>query len=171
MSDAPILYTCIEDGVMVPASPFWQRKAAEHYRAGARYELVEHQERSDNSHRHFFATIREAFQNLPDALLDEYPTADRLRRKLLIKGGFCKEQTVECATKAEAQRWADITRQREPDSIVIARGVLVRIFTAESMSYRTMDRKRFQAAKEFILGELSSMLGSTPRELERTEAA
>lgn len=171
MTDAPILFLCLDDNGMVPASPYWQRKAAEQFKPGLRYELIEYQDRSDNSHKHLFATIREAHDNLPDELLDEYPTADRLRRKLLIRGGFCSEQSVPCATKVEAQRWADAIRRREPDSVVLVRGAVVRIFTAESMSYRSMDRKRFAAAKEFILGELSTMIGTTPRELESANAA
>lgn len=170
MTDAPITFIWQGD-CFTPASPFWAKKADATYVIGERYDLVEVQERSTKSHAHLFASIAEAHANLRDELLDEYPTPDRLRRKLLIKGGFCSEQSIVCSTRAEAQRWTDIMRQREPDSVVIARGTVVRIYVAESMSYRTMNKERFGAAKNFILNELASMLGTTPKALEKAEAA
>jgi hypothetical protein len=58
----------------------------------ARGEIItveEVKERSAKSHRHYFAVINEAWQNLPEDLADEFPNAEALRKRALIKNGLC----------------------------------------------------------------------------------
>lgn len=167
MSDAPVLFLALDDGAMVPASPYWSRKASEQYKPGTRYELVENEQRSMASHRSYFASINEAWQNLPDYLLEEYPSAEHLRKKLLIRTGFAHERHIVCSSKAECLRIAAFVSQFDAYAIVIARGNALHVYTAESQSTKAMGKERFQASKEAVLNRVASLIGTTPRELEK----
>lgn len=105
MSSAPILLSW--DGeAFYPASPYWASRADRQFVVGETYKLVEHHDRSESSHNHYFAAIGNAWNTLPDHLLAEYPTAEHLRKKMLVKCGYADERTVVCASKAEAERVA-----------------------------------------------------------------
>src|SRR4051812_32331913 len=109
MTDAPILFQW--DGeAMVPASQFWSRRADKQFVVGEHYQMVEHHDRSANSHRHYFAELNDGWRNLPDDMLEEYPTAEHLRKKALIRRGWRDEQTFVCSSKAEAERLAAFLR-------------------------------------------------------------
>jgi hypothetical protein len=171
MSDSPILYTALEDGAMIPASPFWQKKAEERFKPGDRVLLEQHEERSAKSHDHLFAFLHDAFLNLPDNLRAEYPSEQHLRKKLLIRAGYCHERDVICETKAEAQRVAVLVPSLDTYAIAIPKGNVCKIYTAESQSIRSMGKKRFQESKDAILTALASLLGTSPLSLERNVAA
>src|SRR5690606_5859628 len=103
---APLLFRYEGEGEFRTASEYWAKRADIAYVIGETYKLVEHRDRSQSSHNHFFALISEAWQTLPDHLLEEYPTAEHLRKKMLIRCGYADERSIVCASKAEAQRVA-----------------------------------------------------------------
>ena len=103
MSEIPMTFRW--DGeAMVPASSYWAARADRQYVVGEVYRMVEHHDRSGESHRHYFATLANGWANLPDDKLDEYPTPEHLRKKLLVWCGYADERSIVCASKAEAQR-------------------------------------------------------------------
>ena len=65
------------NGMMVPANP---QAVAKAFVEGRRYWLEEVSERSWISHQHQFAFVNQAWDNLPEALADTFPTPEHLRK-------------------------------------------------------------------------------------------
>jgi hypothetical protein len=145
-----------EGDVMRPERP---RLADQHFTVGERYVLVEHHERSEASHRHYFAAIHDAWQSLPDELMAEYPTAEHLRKKMLVKTGYADERSIVCANKAEAQRVGAFARPLDSFAVVIVREAVVRVYTAQSQSTKAMGPKAFQESKTKVLDAINDLLG------------
>lgn len=147
----------IWDGeAFIPRRP---RLADEDFVVGQEYVFVEHHERSTASHAHYFAAINEAWQSLPDDLLAEYPNAEALRKKMLIRAGYADERSIVCANKAEAQRIAAFVRPMDSHAVVIVKDAVVRVYTAQSQSYKAMGKKDFQESKDKVLDAINDLLG------------
>src|SRR5213075_1352363 len=86
--------------------PLNARSADRIYTVGQRYHLEHREERSSQSHAHYFACINEAWQNLSPALAERFSSPEHLRKFALIKSGYRDERSFVCASKAEAQRLA-----------------------------------------------------------------
>lgn len=158
---------------MVPP-PGFARRCDEAYAIGQRYVLAEVQERSSQTHRHYFALVREAWMNLPEAEAARFPTADALRKYALIRAGYCDAQQTVCKFKTEARRLAEtISAQVRDDYVLVSVDEkVVTTYRAKSQDMRSMDRATFQAAKDAVLGVLADMIGVHPTELtRRAEAA
>jgi len=167
-----ILCEWTDNGVMRPISSLWSRRADAQWVVGARYMMHAEEERSDNSHRHFFASVNEAWMNLPDDLAARFPSADHLRYWALIKAGFYNERTLPCPTPEMAQQVAAFVRPSESYAIItVDEDCIVRVFTPRSQSYRSMDRATFQDSKTKVLAVISDLLGVTPAQLSGNEAA
>lgn len=171
MTEAPpILFTWTGDSFS-PAGSHWAKQADKHFVIGERYALIEHQERSQKSHAHYFAMVNDAWQSLPEHLAEQYPTSERLRKHCLIKAGYADSQTFVCASKAEAQRMAAFIRPIDEFSIVSVKEATVTRWTAKSQSVKAMGREDFQRSKDAVLQVLSDMIGTTPSELQKAKAA
>lgn len=171
MSEAPpILLQYEGEGEFKPAGPHWAKQADKHYVIGERYALVEHQERSQKSHAHYFAMVHDAWANLPEHLAEQYPTSERLRKHCLIKAGFADSQTFVCSSKAEAQRMAAFIRPIDEFSIISVKEATVTRWTAKSQSMKAMGKDEFQRSKDSVLQVLSDMIGVAPAELKRAAA-
>ena len=162
----PLLLTYEGEGSFSPPSPHWARLADKHYVIGERYPLVQHQERTHNTHAHFFATVADAWQNLPDDLAERFPTSEHLRKYCLIKGGFCDTHTLVCSSKSEAVRIASFMRPIDQFAVITVKDQTVTRYTAQSQSMRAMDKQRFQASKDAVLDILAKMLEVTKPALE-----
>ena len=86
--------------------PLYPGAAAKQYTEGEIYPLEVREDRSANTHRHFFAAVNEAWSNLPEPLAERFPTAEHLRKYALVKAGYFDARTIVAASKAEAQRIA-----------------------------------------------------------------
>lgn len=171
MSEAPpILLQYEGEGEFKPAGSYWAKQADKHYVIGARYALVEHQERSQKSHAHYFAMVHDAWANLPEHLAEQYPTSERLRKHCLIKAGFADSQTFVCSSKAEAQRMAAFIRPIDEFSIISVKEATVTRWTAKSQSMKAMGKDEFQRSKDAVLQILSDMIGVAPAELKKAAA-
>lgn len=156
---APLLLRYDGDGAFKAPGDYWASKADAEFVAGQTYRLVEHQERSSATHNHYFASIADAWASIPDELLAEYPSAEHLRKKMLIKCGYADERSIVCASKAEAQRVAAFVRPMDGFAVVIVRDAVVRVYTAQSQSYRAMGKAVFAASKEAVLNAIANLLG------------
>lgn len=166
MSAAPILFRW--DGeAMVPASQYWAKRADEAFVVGETYKLVEHHDRSQSSHNHYFACLAEAWQTLPEHLLEEYPTVEHLRKKMLIRCGYADERSIVCASKAEAQRVAAFIKPMDSYAIVTVREAVVRVYTAQSQAMKAMGAKVFQESKTKVLDAVADLLGVERDQLGR----
>jgi len=148
---------CIQ--VMRPHTEAFRRMAVEHYVADERYMLVEHEDRSMKSHRHYFKCVSLAWENLNEAQLAQFPTPERLRKWALIKAGYRDQRTFTCASKAEAQRLAAFLAPIDPDAIISFHEASVIELKAKSQNLRAMDRAEFQQSKDAVLGVLGELIG------------
>ena len=128
---------------------------------GERYCLVEHHERSAKSHSHFFAALHDAWQNLPEATGERFPTPESLRKYCLIKAGYANQREFACSSRAEALRLAAFLRPVNEFAIVTVREAVVIEWTAQSQSLRAMGKAAFQDSKQKVLDIVASYIGIT----------
>jgi hypothetical protein len=154
---------------MVPAS--WQAKLCDHqFVIGERYRLAPIEDRSETSHRHEFAWLREAWKNIPEQLAELYPSAEHLRKRALIQAGYFTEEVIDAGSNAAALRVAAYVRGHDEFAVVIVRGPAVVVRHAKSQSYRAMDRKEFQESKTAIMEVIAELIGVSPKQIEQEAA-
>lgn len=165
MSAAPPIASRWDGEAFVPL-PRLAKLADEHFVIGEIYHLVAQQERSPKSHRHYFAMIKESWENLPETEV-RWPTPEHLRKWALIKAGFYDEKQVVCATKAEALRWTPVLISASNDyAVVVPRGPVVTIYTAKSQSMKAMGKQDFAASKDAVLQIVADLISVTPATLQ-----
>ena len=145
--------------------PLHPKLCDKHLVIGERYCMVEHKDRSEASHRQYFAAINEAWSNLPEMDAERFATPEALRKYALIRAGWRDERTIVCASKAEAERVAAFVRPMDEHAVVTFREAVVRVWTAQSQSYRAMGKTDFQKSKDDVLRVVGEMVGVTPADL------
>jgi hypothetical protein len=140
------------------------------YVIGEVYRLGVIEERSFKSHAHEFAWLREAWQNLPEDLMDLYPSQEHLRKRALIEAGFYDETIIDAGSNAAALRIASTFRQRDDFCLVIVRGPVIVIRDAKSQSRRVMNKQDFQVSKTAMMEVIALMVGVTPGQLQTERA-
>jgi phage gp36-like protein len=169
---APPPLPCRWDGEhFVPANAHWLLTADKHFAVGEVYPLEVHEARSDPSHRHLFAVINEAWQNLPEAQARRFASAEHLRKWALIRAGYYDERSIVCADEDEAQRIAAFVRPLDDYAIVVVRGCVVAVYTAKSQSARAMGRQDFQRSKDAVLDIIAGLIGTTTQALTQAGEA
>ena len=139
--------------------PLYPGAAARQYEKGGVYPLEVREDRSANTHRHYFACINDGWANLPEVHTERFPTSEHLRKYLLIKAGYFDARTIVAASKAEAQRIAAFIKPMDEFAVVTAREATVAVYTARSQSVRAMGKAEFQRSKDAVLDELAAMIG------------
>ncbi len=153
-----------KDGVFVPSNhqlAYCERE----FGNGEIVTFERNEERSEASHDHFFAWLSEAWLQLPENLMSEYPTVESLRAKALIRTGFFHETDTVCENKREAAIIAGYIKRTKPYTIVEVRGNVIKEFSAKSQSRRSMRKAEFQDSKEKILQFVSNLIGVSPDKL------
>lgn len=159
------------DGSFRVLSDYWAARADKEFVVGEVYKLIEHHDRSDASHRHFFASIKNAWDNLPDERLDDYPTPEHLRKKALIACGYADHRDHICASKNEARKLRAFIKPMDDYAIIECRENIVRVWTARSQSVKAMGARDFQDSKQKVLDWLDDLLGVEHGATARSEAA
>lgn len=132
--------------------------------------------RSEASHRHQFAWVKDAWLNLPESLRDMpwAETAETLRKHALIATGYHQTYTIDCGANATALRIkaALVAAEAKGHGYAVGRvrGSALTIWTPESQSYRAMGGERFKASKAAILDWIAAQIGVTAEELRRAAA-
>jgi hypothetical protein len=171
MTHGPINLRYEGNGDFRVLSNYWAGRADRDYVVGEVYKLVEHHERSEASHRHFFASIKNAWDNLPDERLDDYPTPEHLRKKALVACGYADHRDHVCANKQEARKLRAFIKPMDDYAIIECRENIVRVWTARSQSVKAMGAKDFQDSKQKVLDWLDDLLGVEHGATARSEAA
>lgn len=133
--------------------------------------------RSDASHKHQFAWVKDAWANLPESVQDRRwaETPETLRKHALIATGFFQTYTIDCGANATAMRVkaALVAAEAKGEGYAVGqvRGPVVTVWTPQSQSYRAMGRERFQESKQAILEWIAAQIGCEPEELMRSAAA
>lgn len=151
--------------------PLRPRAADRAFVIGEVYTLETVEQRSGPQHRFYFAALAEAWRNLPDALAEEYPDAETLRKKALIRTGYRDERSIVCASKAEARRIAAFIAPMDRYAIVAVSEAVVRVWTAKSQSMRAMGKQEFGESIEAVLAFCAGLIGVAPEDLRKAEAA
>ena len=125
------------------------------------------QERDMNSHRHYFAQLKEAWETLPEKLQKKYPTEDIFRKKLLIEAGYFHESETVCDTPRDAVTVAAFMAPLDPAAVITVRGNVIKKYVAESQSVAAMGKERFQKSKWAVLDLAASLIEVTPKQLEK----
>ncbi|PWJ81558.1 hypothetical protein C7441_11090 [Pseudaminobacter salicylatoxidans] len=165
MSASPILFQWMGD-CFIPANPHQAKRADEIYVIGETYRLTEAADRSGESHRHYFAQIKECWLQLPE-YHDRFPSTEHLRHYALIKAGYHDSHSVVLETPEDAVRVAAFMEPTDEFAVIVVHECTVTRFTAKSQSYRAMDRKTFQESKDRTLDVISKMIGVTRKELAK----
>jgi hypothetical protein len=149
----------------VPVSGYWAKRCDALFVVGEAYQLEMRSDRSEASHRAYFAAIHECWINLPEHMLEQFPTSEHLRKFALIRSGYRDERSIVCSSAAEAKQVAGFVKPMDDFAVVSSDGPLVTVWTAKSQSYRAMPKGEFQASKQAVLDYLAGMIGTTPRAL------
>ena len=127
--------------------------------------------RSINSHSHYFASVHDAWLNLPEQYAMEFPNDTALRKFALIKTGYCKTHKMVAINNSEAIKLASFMQSLEEYSICEVTGNVVTVWTADSQKYRAMGKKLFQKSKDDVLTFLSQFIGTDIATLKQAQAA
>jgi hypothetical protein len=151
------------DGVLVPDG----RRAAEYCDSFGEGEIImmeRHEERSTVSHNHYFASIKTAWDNLPETDA-RFPNPEALRKWALIKAGYCTEATIVADTEEQAKTIAGFMGHSE-GVIIVVKGNVVKKFTAKSQSVKAMNKQEFQLSKVAVLDIIAELIEVTRKRLE-----
>jgi hypothetical protein len=143
------------------------READQHRVVGEIYRFVDHEERSEASHAHYFAMIAEGWANLPEDQATRFQNPEALRKFALIKSGYATQRQYVAGSKKEALRVATFAPSSEEYEIATVEGNIVTVWRAESQSYRAMGKKRFYESKDAVLAVISNMIRVTPEQLQQ----
>ena len=127
--------------------------------------------RSKVSHDHFFASVEEAFKNLPEDLKDDFASAEHLRKWALIKAGFRDERSIAASSKADALRIAAFIKPMDEFAVVVVREAMVTQYVAKSQSLRAMGKAEFQRSKDAVFDVLAQLIGTDVASLKAARAA
>lgn len=169
---APPLPYVYEGQGLFRALPRAVDACAEHYGQGEVVMLAPVEERSEVSHRHEFAWLKDVWASLPDAIAADFPSAEHLRKRALVATGWCDVRDYSCATRAEAMRLAATLRgELDGYTVVIVRDAVVRVCRAKSQSRSKMKAADFQASKTDVLQWVADLIGATPEQVQNARAA
>ncbi len=179
MKILPIVYTWQE--IVLPATgevilamvpkPRYEKTARQQFVVSEEYPLQIIETRSRASHNHFFASVHDAYSNLPETVQARWLNEDHMRKWVLCEIGYYDEDEIEFDTRRDAQEFARHCRkwdERLPTSardyarlwVTQADGnwkVIRR--TAKSQSAAAMGKDAFQASKKAVLEYLDDGLG------------
>lgn len=162
----PVMFIWNDDGVMEPDRRYKQL-CDRQFVVGESYALTVDEHRSSASHRHYFASVHEAWMNLDHKYDGRFPSAEHLRAWALVEVGYCDEEVFAMPDKRDAMRLAKFLRRQGPLKILQVSGNVVRCWTARSQAVSAMKREEFQDSKKKVLDLLSSMIGTTRGALEK----
>lgn len=143
------------------------------------YVLEGHEPASHADRGHYFASIKEAWNNLDAETTARYPTPEHLRKWALIKAGWRIENVVFGPDEAWAIRTVAFNKRQDDFAVTIVIAPSggdelwsVRILVARSQKIGRpedgmMTKDEWRQSKQDVLDILSQRLGVTRRELTK----
>jgi hypothetical protein len=151
---------------MTPISAAFLERANKQFQVGHAYPLMPQESRSTQSHKHYFACVRKAWDNLSHEQLEQFPTAEHLRAWALVKSGYASETVIVCASFDDARRVAVLSRDAAKIRIVGIEQKVVTVWTPHSQSVKAMGHRLFQESKEKVLDICAGLARTTRAELK-----
>lgn len=132
------------------------------------FELIE--DRSPNSHRHYFARIRELWKTLPEWLATDFPDPNSLRKRALIDAGYFTQMKLACKSEQEAIERMTFLQDIEEYLLCSIEPIyggdwVLTVRRAISQSMRLMKKKRFEQSKNDVLDTIERLIRREPPEL------
>lgn len=158
--------------VMIPL-PRFKRMCDQLFAVHEEYPLIVLENRSMASHRHYFAAVAEAWENLSEEHTHDgqgnvrFPTSEHLRAWALVEAGYATETKYVMDTPKDAKQLAIMLRKKEPLAIIRVRGNVVQEFIPESQSTGSMKKQAFEDSKAAVLAIVAPMARTTPAQLHR----
>lgn len=165
MNAVPLSY--IWDGEAFRVEKRFHRLADNQFVIGESYLMSQYEDRSAKSHSHQFAWLAEAWKNLPDDMIERWPTPEHLRKYALIGCGFATNRQFVASSKAEALRIAAFLRPKDEYAVVIVHECVVNEWTAVSQSRKAMGAVWFQRSKQAVLEFVAGLIGVPPETLSK----
>ena len=134
---------------------------------GHLYPLVVQEDRSAASHRQYFASLHEAWTQLPEDVAEQFPSTEHLRKRGLIDAGYYDEEIIDCGSNKVAPNMAVAIRKRDDFALIFVRDQFVIVRTAKSQSMRAMGKEVFQESKDKVLDIVWGLCGTTPQAAAR----
>lgn len=156
--NAPFYYRWSGDE-MVPL-PRFAARARKQFVVGEVYPLIVHEDRSDASHRQYFAAIAEGWRQLPENIADRWPSPEYLRKWCLVRSGFADEQATVCSSDKQATEIAAFIRPLDSYAVITVKGPVVTVYRAKSQSRRAMNKADFESSKRAVLDLIADLVGT-----------
>lgn len=154
---------------MVPTDRYHNVAARQFGEPGSEHVLEPTSERSVASHNQYFAALHDAWANLPERLAARFPTAEHLRKRLLVEAGFCDQREVACSDGDRAKATALFMRELDSYAVISVVDNVVVVRRAKSQSVRGMGKLEFEASKKAVL-DLAEEFTGVPRGQAMREA-
>jgi hypothetical protein len=160
------------DGAVMIPEPKFVTLARKQFAHGQRYILEGHEPASHADRGHYFASIKDAWDNLDEDATARYPSPEHLRKWALVKAGWRKENFTVCDSEDRATQLAAFIRRLDEYCVVVVEGAVVRTYVARSQKIGRpedglMTKEEWRQSKQDVLDILSQKIGVTRRELER----
>jgi hypothetical protein len=122
---------------------------------------------ADPARRHYFAVLRECWDNLPDDRRTQFPSPEHLRKHCLIKAGWCDTRMIDAGSNKAALRAASAMEWLDPYALVVVKGSVLMIAVARSQTRRAQPKAQFMKTKQAVFRILEEMLGVSAEDLAR----
>jgi hypothetical protein len=150
----------------------WKARADAVYVIGQTYLFEPVQPRNMAAHSGYFARLQEAWNSLPEALAEEFPSVEALRHRALIKTGYAVLTEFLAASSAHAAQAAAAFTAADPYALVVIEDRAVRIWRAASQKVKRgdnggMDAATFEASIDAVERWVADLIECSLEELRR----
>lgn len=169
MDTAPLIAEW--DGEAFCPLPRYAKECDNAFVVHQRYRIEIIEERSAKAHKFYFASLKEAWDNLPEDIAQQHPSVEHLRKSALCAVGHCNEMQIACSSNAEARRTVATIKALDSYAVCAIRGNIVLVRTARSQSTRAMGRDVFMDSMRQVLDHVASLIGVSRDDLQKARAA
>jgi hypothetical protein len=124
--------------------------------------FTEFEPRSRDSHSHYFASVNDMWNNLPDDLRQDFKTAEQLRKHALIMTNWHHSRVIVCSSKSVAREMAVAMRGALGEYRVISvhgKTVVELIARSQKMTGAgAMGKRDFQKSKDDVMAWIANLL-------------
>ena len=150
---------------MVP-EPRFKALCERQFAGDETYALGPVEEVSSGSRGHFFASLKESWNSLPEEDT-RFPSIEHLRKRALVQAGWAKHAEYVMDTPKDAKNMARALRNADEYAVIKVSGSVVDIWTAKSIAAGQISGEEFQVVKTKALDWIAALTGATRTELEQ----
>ena len=161
MSRRPRTLVLNWDGEVFRPAPAFLAYCNREYVVGETYHLAPVEERSQASHRQYFAAVAEGFNNLNEESAKRFPSSEHLRKWALVQCGYCIRADYPLKNEKEARKLAADIRDLDEYAVIKPDGDVVTVWRAQSQSMAAMKKDNFEKSKRDVLDLISAMARTT----------